>query len=456
MQSIRNAGESLDGHGHATDKPACNSGGGTQPQLTAPWRDSQREADKTQIYQHIRNTPNGIPLCKLAACVFDTDTEPGDANYQLTRRFIDRYPDLFKTYNRNSLRWVEPRIECLQSLNLCPPYACGKTSVQRGDDPTDTRKLAGTGDRTDHEDADTDQFAKERTQQYLDNHLTIESDAVRRSIYNQLITDKAGTEDRWQIFERIRGTGDDYLCLPYRTRYNNTHRAGDVLGRFEDALTTASGRHNTATMLTLTTDPNQHSGLTHAIENLADSKQRLMSWLSTDYQLGYRPENLTVLEFTQSGLPHLHVVLFGVPYVTSQAQLAEKWRDYGQGYVVDVRQARTAHNGDWRLHNDASGTVTLSQYLGKAIRELQEVAAADAAELGDRVDAGDISLWKQALYWASESRYVSCSPTLKPDDEDTPDLPHITNWKFVGVAKYGKIPAHVRQSAIFVAKEPPP
>jgi hypothetical protein len=99
--------------------------------------------------------------------------------------------------------------------------------------------------------------------------------------------------------------------------------------------------------------------------------------------------------------------------------------------------------------------VTLAQYLGKAIRGLQSVATADAADLQDRLDDGDLSGWKQSLYWATERQYVTCSPSLKATDDDgdgddgDPELPHITKWQFIGVSRYEDIPAHVRQSGTF-------
>ena len=332
-------------------------------------------------------------------------------------------------------------------------YAKRKTSVQRGDATDAADKTGETVDSVG--DLEDKQYARDRVMSYLSSYLRVDADSVRRSLLSQFLTDKAGTEDRWQVFERIRGSGDDYLCLPYRTRYNDTGRAGDIMDRLQTGLQTAGQQYDTATVLTLTTDPDRHSGLSEALEALSDNKARLMSWLSTDYQLGHRPDNLTVLEFTGSGLPHYHVVLFGVSWAVSQSQLSAKWRDYGQGSVVDIRTARTPH-GDtqWRLHDDTQGTVTLSHYLGKAIRGLQSVADADAAELRDLLEAGDLSLWKQALYWATESRYITCSPSLKSTDSDDGDgdsdpLPHIKRWQFVGTARYDEIPAHVRQSATF-------
>jgi hypothetical protein len=342
-------------------------------------------------------------------------------------------------------------------------YVQRKTTGRDGDGTTATEAtgdLEGSDDGTaggrgDDGEDDGPMYAKDRTQSFLSHYLQVGADSVRRSLFAQLVDDVEGTADKWQVLERVRGVGDDYLCLPYRTRHNDGGRARDVREGFEDALQQAAGRHTEAVVLTLTTDPKEHDSLTDALASISRNKGRLMSWLSTEYQLGYRPENLSVLQFTESGLPHYHVVLFGVSWAVSQEQLAEKWRSYGQGYVVDARTARNPHDGDsWLLHDDDQGRVSLSWYLGKAIRELVDVAESTPADLRDRLEDGDTSAWRQALYWATERRYYTCSPSLRRSTGDD-DLPHVPVWEFVGVAEYADLPAHVRQGATFGDRPPP-
>jgi hypothetical protein len=379
--------------------------------------------------------------------VFDGDPNAGDAQYQLARRFFKRHPRLFKTDARGRLTWIIPQPEAFTELNLRQQYAQRKTSVRDGDAPTDIQ----TGDKTGK------LYAKGKVNQFLEGHLTVQSDAVRGSLLKQLVTDIETTAERWAMFERVRGEGDDYMCQPHRTRHNDAGRARDIRDGFNDALDAASDGHNDGVMLTLTTDPKQHDGLHDALDSLSKNKGRLMQWLSTDYQLGHRPTNLTALQFMRSGIPHLHLVLFGIDWAISQRQLSAKWDDYGQGEIVDIRAVTSrGDGGEWLLHDDESGKKSLRQYLGRHIRELQSIANSDPYELRDHVESGDVTPWRQVLYWATERRYFTCSPSLRETDGDGGDgLPTVKQWEFIGTAVYSDIPAHIKQEATFNVDPPP-
>jgi hypothetical protein len=132
---------------------------------------------------------------------------------------------------------------------------------------------------------------------------------------------------------------------------------------------------------------------------------------------------------------------------------------------------------------------TARQYLGKGLATLADVASlspSDVADAADRRQAGDATgdRWKLALYWTTGKQFWGGSPFLTTDADgsdgddagsravegatdgpnpgvDARDLPHVPCYRFVGVAQYGNIPAHVRQTAVTLSRSrargrPPP
>ncbi|MEA5406972.1 hypothetical protein VB773_04865 [Haloarculaceae archaeon H-GB2-1] len=221
-----------------------------------------------------------------------------------------------------------------------------------------------------------------------------------------------------------------------------------------------------------------HESIASATDALIENKNRLAGWLAYNPKSpdrpsrpGYRPPNLYVLEFTDSGLPHLHVVFFGVPWVTTQAALSTYWERREQGRVVDVRRLSN-RRGRWRWSgdrpDDAAGQ-TPRDYLSKSIRALSTVAdmtpgdlfdAAAARRSGDPIDAL-ADLWKIALYWATGKRFFDGSGELTKDDNDADSVPHVPRYRFVGAAQYNDLPGYVRSRAAFLTRRdfrdrPPP
>jgi len=496
--------DSPDGGRSSAASRTSKRGGGHDTGCSLPWAGTDREGDKTRLFTYARESPEGVRLSKAVADVLgDESGEYVSRDYQLARRFYDRQ-DCVKTTRRDGGLWVEPTTK---AFHLTPPYAKPKKTRGRGDGAVTgetspktrgevTESPEVTADRTadDRDDVegnggdsmadgragdkraaaggdgrgDRPAWAKGRARRYLEGHVRVGADSTRRSLLDELVTDREATEDKYNVFERVRGTGEDYLLVPWTTRYNDEARAHRIRDRFSETLREASARHGRAVCLTLTTDPKRYDSLTGALSDLTDAKGRLMSWLSYDpkggdapARPGYRPDNLTALEFTESGLPHLHVVLFGVRWATSQAALSRYWDESGTGEVVDIRPVR--RRGDrWLLREGTAATgnggdVSLRRYLGKSVRSLCELAGADADELRARVEDGDLTLWRQALYWATGKRYWTATPDLTPDDPDdggdSEDLPHVPVWRHVGAARYHDLPGHVRRNARLLLRD---
>ena len=445
-------------------RQACQTGGYVHSPLRAPWRGDDREVAKTRLYKYVRRQPNGVPLAKVVRDVFGGDavTSAG-ADYQLARRFFESC-SWFQTARRDGNLWVEPTLEL---FNLSPQHANRKTSGRQRDGLSDSSAsglTAGRGDDStdcpkDIETADSQQYPKDRAQSILGKRTVLDGrngQDYRAGLLRELGTEREVQQDKFKILSRVRGSGPEHLLIPYLTRFNDEGRASDIQDGFRTALRRAAGRHHDAVVVTLTSDSKRFSSVSEALDGLQAAKGRFMSWLGTDYQLGKRPDNLSVLEWTAGGLPHMHLVLFGIDWLMPQSKIAAKWDGLGQGSVVDVRSATASRDGKrWYLHNDDGGRVTMRQYLGKAIRGLQDVARMDEGRLKELVEAGDISLWRQALYWATERQYYGCSSCLK-DSGDSDGLPHVKRYEFVGVAQYRDIPAHVRQSAVVLSRDSPP
>jgi hypothetical protein len=299
----------------------------------------------------------------------------------------------------------------------------------------------------------------------------------------ELATELGSIEDVWNVFERVRGSGSEYLCLPYWTRFNSEQRAADLQASYNRAWDRAERQYDDAVVVTYTTDPKRHDSIADARDALMENKNRVSQWLKTDPKSsdkasrpGYCPTNLSVTEFTGSGIPHLHVVYFGVQWLTTQAALSNYWDRHGQGEVVDVRQL-SKRNGQFIMPTnglpddpDAGKKRSARLYLGKSLRSLSTVASMDPDDVMDTVssqrsrDSRDTNdaLWKVALYWALECRFFSGSPELTHDDpdgdDDGNDFPQITVWRYVGTAPYDDIPGYIREQARYLGRKrkPPP
>jgi len=432
----------------------CQIAGVGDTALRFPWEDDRRADAKTDLFRFVAGTPDGANLPYIVRTVFGRDTDLAGADARLARRFFEDHPELFETARRDGFVWVSPTPSALH-LNRRKHRA-------RNEDG------GGTGESTSEPRGE---YAKDRARSFLSKWSTVGSDSTRADLLSELATERESVADVWNVFERVRGDGPEFLCVPFRNRFNSPGRVGDLRASWRRSWRRASRRYDDAVLVTLTTDPAMHDSIADATDALIENKNRLSSWLAYDpdsgpSRPGFRPTNLYVLEFTDSGLPHLHVVYFGVSWVTTQGALADYWERRGQGRVVDVRRL-SKRGGDFVIRTDdlpddpdADGKRTARSYLGKSLRTLSAVADMSPGDVDDAASArrsGDVDddadLWKIALYWATGKAFFDGSPELTtddPDDEDGDTLPHVPCYRFVGVARYDDLPGYVRHRAAFL------
>lgn len=444
---------------------ACQTAGSGDTACAVPWTDDARADAKTRLLEFVTGTPDGANLPYIVRTVFGRDTDMAGSDAQLARRFFESHPELFKTHRRDGYTWVYPRRAAFH-LNR------RKHRAKTPDGDGATGNAAETGP----------DFAKDRARAMLSKVSTLGSDSLRADMLGELGTELASVADTWNVFERVRGSGPEYLCLPYRNRFNSPSRASDLRASWRRAWRRARRQYDDAVVVTLTTDPKRHDSIADATDSLIENKNRLSSWLAYDPESGpsrpgFRPSNLYVLEFTDSGIPHLHVVYFGVRWLTPQWNIADYWDDRGQGRVVDVRRL-SKRGGEFVMPTDAlpddpdaDGKRTARSYLGKSLRSLSTVAGMAPEDVGEAASARrsrdprdtDDALWKVALYWALERRFFGGSPELTNDDPDGDDdadsLPHVRYYRYVGTARYNDLPGDIRDRAEFVLPgkgRPPP
>jgi len=278
----------------------------------------------------------------------------------------------------------------------------------------------------------------------------------------------------------------EYISLPYKTRFNDMGRIKKQRAIMSNCLRVAGGDWNHAVMLTLTTDPKKFGSINEMVcgdpndrndSGINGNWNRLMSWLASDAQLGYRPEYVKILEFTEKGYPHIHAIVFleeeslrgdGMPYLCGKNELSNYWNKY-QGQIVDMQpliyQDDLGERYDqdsgwvrWQKDGNHGGLIdgdddddmedrpgqTAGQYLGKYLSAIYsgirgmsserlmtdggevETADSDSSGWGDlagQVEKEDsekdkAAEWKIAMYWATGRKIRTESRGLREKVEE--------------------------------------
>jgi hypothetical protein len=433
---------------------------------------SEHDTKRVKIVEEVLRYPEGIQRPLLLRRAFGhTSTEGKEANtdYQFLTRFLTNHRGYFqfgggeKEQNRHT--GVEPTRDLLD-LILQGVRQNIEESGLRGDKEF-CRDLLNDVDRL---TPDIQEFLADALVRYVER-----------------------TRDYCIMFELLGGQDQSlYYKLPYRTRFNSRERAAKGLARYHDTLTRAAEEYETAVMVTLTTDPSKFDSLGESIEALMDNFNRLNSWMAYNpttvdtSRPGKRLQYIKVFEFTggssdstRPGLPHLHVVYFGVdrredgmPYLIDKEELSQKWDDLGQGRIVNLRAFEreqqkggsgefiywSGSEGDDREESDEQ--VTVRGYLSKYLRQL--VGLADKADQLESSNVGEsgLELSKLALYWVTGRQVWSCSEELREssqrdaetevaEEQETETVDVLV--RFAGCYRNGDVPRALRENTVELA-----
>jgi len=217
---------------------------------------------------------------------------------------------------------------------------------------------------------------------------------------------------------------DEFLVLPYSTRFNDDIRKKMIIKKYHEAWKKANELWDSAIFITLTTDPKMFKSIWHSWRHMSYALNRFLSFIgkrlhSSKYRESLkskralksyakflksgkkRPDYICVFEFSKknkTGLLHIHIVIFGILYLMDKRELTRLWMKYGQGkinYIYALRRRK----GKWIwLHNkkpdfvfDESIDSYLKKYLIKGLYDRDSTAF---------------------LYWVSGKRFFTCSRDL--------------------------------------------
>jgi len=255
---------------------------------------------------------------------------------------------------------------------------------------------------------------------------------------------------------------DGFFCtVPYKTRF---HDVDGVIRRFNEVFSNASRRYRVGVWVTLTTDPKMYEGYDYLRYRYEITKalNRFFSWLRKRFG---RVSYINVIEFTDSGLIHFHIVVFGLKRVEDYRLFTRRLVGWGLGRINFMYQI-VNDNGVWRPKKvvkvdncDGAGLPKdfllasrmglrnyLKKYLTKTLRAMEYVnsilssptSSLDSilgvfqtvsrsgisqsleASSKDGVVSGSAStnssiaaaLWKLAFYWALRLRFFTYSRDL--------------------------------------------
>lgn len=162
-------------------------------------------------------------------------------------------------------------------------------------------------------------------------------------------------------------------------------------------------------------DPNGFQNLWEADRSFSPAWNRFMSYLKKKNN-GKRPQYLAAFEFTESGLLHIHVLIF-LEYLLPNDQISLEWRRCGQGEITYIYALKNVFNPQtkqrewrWNSHSrptDAKG-MSGGDYLKKYIKKCA------LALMDSYTSPADT----HSMYWALNKRMHTCSRSLMEGYEE--------------------------------------
>jgi len=498
---------------------------------------SQRNEDRIRILKRLTASPSGLPLKTIVSeCIKGQRVgqcerfDGSDADYQFAYTFLhelcDRQPPLVRKCDTPGGLVFEPRTPLIDLIS----QGITETTTQSGA-PLYDREFAR--DILQHSKS-LNSNQKEHLESALESYVS------RIDDYRLLFDVTTYGDDG-------HGATTDRMTKPYKTRFNDQGRIARQYSKFQSALEYQFDRAENAVLCTLTSDPGTTSDPTRPdprpIGDTSDTinpnfhsfvqfleresktirdtrKEGVPQWRpeldSSNYcylpdgvpkggppegpvsgRPGEKLDYIKVLEFTEKGFPHLHVLFFdvptrtdGMPWLIDKAELEDRWKSYGQGQIVDTyplvyrdhldqldaefandvtegfvdwyKYGDHDHSDQWvqeridehtqidfgsdRQPTESTAGAYLGKYLSATFGALMDTS--ESIETPDDTHEDKAATWKLALYWATEKKFWSCSRDIEqatqPNEHsrESSDVAETVRWtsvESVSRLAYGEI-----------------
>lgn len=374
--------------------------------------DEKRAVDKTRLIKFLTYHPESVPVARVVKAILPdcnvnkiSDRSYSNTDYQFVRRFFQRSEYVALDSENGNLR-ASPQPSAFH-LTLSSKFPSSSRSY-----PKDRAKACVNGFWSLNDVKNARRIAKDF------------------AIYLDSIDEK-----RLMLEEEARG--DLRLTMPYHTRFNNEHRKREQWARYNTAWNKADEIYDQGVMITLTTDPKRYDSIGSMLDGLMSAWQNLHETLNQRYLDDQRLDFIRALEFGGSdksdhiGLPHLHVCVFGVPYV-DHSWLKYHWKKR-HGEIVHIHGMNKRGNDSWIMNSGTHAGKSVAGYLGKYLSKTFETIGDDPDELHNRIESweeggtwANSQIWKLALYWATGRQFWDSSHALKSENNNLDRLEDVS------------------------------
>ena len=223
------------------------------------------------------------------------------------------------------------------------------------------------------------------------------------------------------ILLRHKTEREKFALVSYSTRFTDETRRRKLLARYDHAWSYATHHYKDGVFLTLTTDPSQFSSIYEATMAISWAWNSFMSWVQK--KLKRRPPYIKVLEFTQKGMPHLHIVFFDVGYIAEHEEITEEWNRLGQG-IINYEYSIVNKGGQWRWkkRKPQGGGRSVKRYLKKYLLKTMSMK--------------NTALGTLSLYWVTNKRFYTTARILQ---KKLKYFLRTGEWEFFGSYYYNEL-----------------